>query len=255
MYKVYSDSICGISVKLNNLEQKRKGTGFVFTNEHILSALHVLIDRENESVDDIEEIQVTSNSGRIMLGTVEKLLKDEDLVVVKTELASYLRPLTISGEIPEVGTNCFWCGYPMLIGERSSRRVRYGWGRVSSEPNESKPGIFEIDGNFSPGHSGAPVMDELTKSIIGVVSRSVGDPREHFSRYGKYVEALNFIAPHLNLPSQLLEFLENTMGAGRYDLPRDIQEFMIEGQVIVPILIVLAVGIFIGTRIWMMFRK
>ncbi len=30
---------------------------------------------------------------------------------------------------------------------------------------------------------------------------------------------------------------------------------MSEGQVIVPILIVLAVGIFIGTRIWMMFRK
>jgi len=30
---------------------------------------------------------------------------------------------------------------------------------------------------------------------------------------------------------------------------------MIEGQVIVPILIVLAVGIFIGTRIWIMFRK
>jgi len=27
------------------------------------------------------------------------------------------------------------------------------------------------------------------------------------------------------------------------------------GEVIVPILIVLAVGIFIGTRIWMMFRK
>jgi hypothetical protein len=30
---------------------------------------------------------------------------------------------------------------------------------------------------------------------------------------------------------------------------------MDEGQIIVPILIVLAVGVFVGSRIWMMFRK
>jgi len=30
---------------------------------------------------------------------------------------------------------------------------------------------------------------------------------------------------------------------------------MDEGQIIVPILIASAVGIFVGTRIWMMFRK
>jgi len=30
---------------------------------------------------------------------------------------------------------------------------------------------------------------------------------------------------------------------------------MIEGQIIVPIIIALAVGILVGTRIWMMFRK
>jgi hypothetical protein len=30
---------------------------------------------------------------------------------------------------------------------------------------------------------------------------------------------------------------------------------MEEGQVIVPILIVLAVGIFVGTRVWLMFKK
>jgi len=30
---------------------------------------------------------------------------------------------------------------------------------------------------------------------------------------------------------------------------------MEEGQIIVPLLIALAVGIFVGTRIWMMFRK
>jgi len=30
---------------------------------------------------------------------------------------------------------------------------------------------------------------------------------------------------------------------------------MTEGEIIVPLLIVLAVGIFAGSRIWMMFRK
>ena len=30
---------------------------------------------------------------------------------------------------------------------------------------------------------------------------------------------------------------------------------MDEGQIIVPLLIVLAVGIFVGTRIWIMFKK
>jgi hypothetical protein len=30
---------------------------------------------------------------------------------------------------------------------------------------------------------------------------------------------------------------------------------MDEGQIIVPVLIVTAVGIFVGTRVWMMFRK
>jgi hypothetical protein len=30
---------------------------------------------------------------------------------------------------------------------------------------------------------------------------------------------------------------------------------MEEGQIIVPLLIVLAVGIFVGSRIWIMFRK
>ena len=30
---------------------------------------------------------------------------------------------------------------------------------------------------------------------------------------------------------------------------------MEQGQIIIPLLIVLAVGIFVGTRIWIMFRK
>jgi hypothetical protein len=30
---------------------------------------------------------------------------------------------------------------------------------------------------------------------------------------------------------------------------------MNEGEIIVPVLIILAVGIFVGTRIWMLFRK
>jgi len=30
---------------------------------------------------------------------------------------------------------------------------------------------------------------------------------------------------------------------------------MEEGQVIVPLLIIVAIGIFVGSRIWMMFRK
>jgi hypothetical protein len=30
---------------------------------------------------------------------------------------------------------------------------------------------------------------------------------------------------------------------------------MNEGEIIIPILIILAVGIFVGTRIWMAFRK
>jgi hypothetical protein len=30
---------------------------------------------------------------------------------------------------------------------------------------------------------------------------------------------------------------------------------MNEGEIVVPLLIILAVGIFVGTRIWMVFRK
>ncbi len=34
-----------------------------------------------------------------------------------------------------------------------------------------------------------------------------------------------------------------------------LRQKMNEGEIIIPILIILAVGIFVGTRIWMVFRK
>ncbi len=231
MYDSLSNSICSISVKTKDNDYSRYGTGFLFTDSYILSALHVLIDRENESIDDITEIVLTSNSGVMDTGTVEVIREVEDLVVLKTNLVSKLQPVEVSGDIPDIGTKCLWLGYPRLIGERSTRRVRYGWGKVSSKPPETNSGIFEIDGNFSPGHSGAPVFNEKTDSVIGVVSRSVGDPREHFKRFRRYVEALEFIAPLLKLPSELLKSIREMMGPRRIDLPDDAFSFTVEGEV------------------------
>jgi hypothetical protein len=192
----------------------------------------VLVDNDDESLDDIREIQLTSSSGEMVKASVEESIEDMDLVVMKTERALEPRLHGISEKIPPIGRDCFWCGYPMLIGEGSPRRVRYGWGKISSLPYGSNTGIFEVDGNFSPAHSGSPIVDATSNLIIGVVSRSVGDPRNHFRKYRRYIEALRFIAPHLNLPSQLLESIKNTVNPRQqYQLPGDSMEFMVEGEV------------------------
>lgn len=186
------------------------GSGIVMSRHHILTALHIIPTYERDSINDNNEIIAMTHDGHVLKCKVKNQVEDSDLAVLESKQqisAPRLKPVS---DIPKIGTDCVWCGYPILIGERS-RRIRFGWGRISSLPYGPRKNMFEIDGNFSPAHSGSPIVNTTTGELIGLISLSAGDPRLHFKDYERYIRSLKFIVRFLDLPSRLLESYEESL--------------------------------------------
>ena len=231
IYDSVVPALCSISVQRKGDELRREGTGFAISARNIMTAKHVLCDPElGQSQDSIERILVCVGND-LSEASIKEVDEKADLAVLGAHDAWIERPLTsVSDAIPEVGSSCWWAGFPILIGAEQVRRLRYAWGTVSSPPYHHLKGFYEVDGNFSPGHSGGPVFHTDQGCIIGVVSRSAGDPRLHFEKSRKYIDALEFLMPYLRLPSELLRALSTILREKRFELPEEGRTLALEGQ-------------------------
>lgn len=103
---------------------------------------------------------------------------------------------------------------------------------MSSNPSGADSSVFYVDGNFSPAQSGSPILNINSGNVIGVVSRSAGDPRFKFVKIEKYTKTLNFLTERTNVLSDLFTSVERLHRELKIDwnIPSDYFHFLKEGQ-------------------------
>lgn len=150
------------------------GSAFAISEKTLLTAYHVVDNKGKDLPEGL--VCMKEPDGQNCTGRVVASDSEADIARIDLEESLNLSdPLSLSEHRPMVGSSCIWGGFPRLVGE-SSPRLRYALGMVSSDIYEIRGGLFvEIDGNFSPGHSGSAILDVDSGEVIGVVSRSAGD--------------------------------------------------------------------------------
>lgn len=122
---------------------------------------------------------------------------------------------------------CIWGGFPKLVGEPSPR-LRFAQGMVSSEMYKSQEGwFFELDGMFSPGHSGSAVINIETGKLVGVVSQSAGNLVKQFENAIHIFKAIDAIQSRWQLFEETRESMDriwNSVSESIQELQRQIDE-------------------------------
>lgn len=193
------------------------GSSFWVDNEYLVTAAHVV-----EAVPDDELKIRTYDNESIEVEVIEsdpntELETGTDLAVIKAgQSPSKHESLTVSSELPSIGTDVLWAGYARLFGEAEIDRQRFGWGKVASKPyGEAVQSFFEVDGLFNPSHSGGPVVNEKSGNVVGVVSASAGGFDELESGWA---ERVNRLTELFNLKQQADNMMFQNMV---YNDPKD----------------------------------
>lgn len=199
-------SECSLSVDVplrGGITAYKNGTAFSVSERTFLTAYHVVSEADTRRPLVLRHPE----KGQITAQMIAKK-KDEDIAVLKILGSQVMQSyLDVSAEIPEAGSPCFWGGYPKFPGEVSQLLLICAKGMVASEPYGPENGsFFQIDGNFSPSHSGSAIMDLDSGKVVGLVSRSAGDPKEIFVKNKMYIESLKTILQHIHIFSISQEF-------------------------------------------------
>jgi S1-C subfamily serine protease len=99
-------------------------------------------------------------------GLVVVRWQERDLAVIEAIGAKAKGTLEVSPWEPEYGMMTVWAGYP--LGEPT---LRVFTGIVAAPVNVTYEHWFDVDGQFIPGNSGGPIVDEKGR-VIGILSAS-----------------------------------------------------------------------------------
>lgn len=173
-----------------------KGTCFAVSPQgHVLTSLHV--------VEDAETLTVTFPDGRRGKASILRRSQDNDLALLRTEIATpdWL-PLAARDEIT-VGMPAFTVGFPSPSMLRSE--IKFTEGSVSALSGyKEESALFQVSIPIQPGSSGGPVLS-TTGRVLGIIETSVdednaGNPMQlmNFARYA-HIAAL-VLPTELTLP-------------------------------------------------------
>ncbi|MHA1864803.1 MAG: S1 family peptidase [Candidatus Thorarchaeota archaeon] len=213
IFQAIANSLYSVDI-INESTNKhdRVGTSFAISDTTFLTATHLL-----GSIEEKFSVKLVPLKGRDIPVEIERMDSTSDLTLLKTDNENTeIIPIDaeVASIIPEPGSMCIWGGFSKLIGETSSRRVRFGKGMVCSLPYGRKSkSVFDIDGNFNPGHSGSPILDYNSGKLVGVVSRSAGEPVEVFKEALLYSSALVSLSTAM-AESMSMEELTSIMDTG-----------------------------------------
>lgn len=176
-------------------------SGFVWPDAlHVVTALHVV-----DGAPNIVAHQVDAQ-GRIAASaplTVERVLKDSDLVLLRLPPSMSRPALTLSPSPPAVKQSLDALGFPLNIAGASSieLKLRYGGNqlrtilppkvldRMVDYPSPTVE-ILNLEGNLVPGMSGAPILD-ANGQVAGIADGGLeegalgicwGIPSRHLAR-------------------------------------------------------------------------
>ncbi|NYF53963.1 S1 family peptidase [Tunturiibacter gelidoferens] len=168
-----------ITLDCPGLEPSRAGSGFIWTSaDHVVTDLHV--------VAGCPTIKVFSPSVKYVVGHVERALPDADLVLIKLDKQIPFTPLTVSSSLPKANDVLEAIGYYYGVSTVDNRPLKVTIGspvlqdmltdnlaQSIKNAGYSKKflelDILRLDGNLTPGLSGAPVIDHSGK-VVGIGS-------------------------------------------------------------------------------------
>lgn len=145
----------------------------------VITSLHVVDGQDRivaHRVDQNGRIEASSKA------SVERVLKESDLVLLRLAKALGPKPLTVNAKPPRVKQRLDAVGFPLNIAGYSNTEVtvRFGGNQLRSilppktlrslgEYPSQTVEILNLEGNLVPGLSGAPIVDDQGL-IVGVVN-------------------------------------------------------------------------------------
>ena len=90
--------------------------------------------------------------------------EEVDLALIELVGARPQRSLAVSTWDRIVGQKVAWAGYPL-----GDPHKHFFLGNISALDNPHAPHYFDVDGQFIPGNSGGPIIDE-SGGLIGIIS-------------------------------------------------------------------------------------
>ncbi len=195
----FGDAIFKIHIK-HPAGREVAATGFLFhKSDHVATALHV--------VAGAEKIQVKEpSSGKLVSATVVRVLRDQDLALIKLTQPMDASPLKASSRKLKEADDVRCVGYPSDISkvEPTFLKVRTVGGKLkdSIPPRVRKDldkidflstnsPILNLDGHLLPGHSGAPVFSEDGELVaIGNGGLAIGASSRSWAIEARYLKDL-----------------------------------------------------------------
>lgn len=134
------------------------GTAYILTNKHVIAS------------DIRPRIVLQSDPDSELYGRIDRL-STLDAAVIAVENASCV-PLTLSTNVPTVGTPIGIAGFPAfqvaIARDASSAEASFHAGSVSALP--ATGAYIEYDAQTDRGNSGSPLFDAKTGVVVGLVS-------------------------------------------------------------------------------------
>ena len=208
LYDIISNNVFNIDIPDLGLFQV--GTGFAISATKFVTAYHNLNELDNGAHINLVHPSMNTHTGRIV-----DYSETADLAVIEIDSGiNNFNPFTINENPPSLGSFCIWGGYANLVGETSSRRVRFGHGMTCSKPyGTDEVTFFEIDGIFNTGYSVSTVLNTETNQVVGVVSRSAGDVLEYLQVTRTYMDALQILSKDMKFLEDIVKSIDQLVSA------------------------------------------
>ena len=145
------------------------GSGFLYTDQHIMSNEHV--------VSSQEEVYVKYYEGEWAEADVIGTDVHSDIAILEpNNVPEDSDPLPVQKELPERGENVLAIGSPNGLEDSVSTGIVSGVERsVQIETPFAVPDSIQTDAALNPGNSGGPLIDLDTGGVIGVNRATEGE--------------------------------------------------------------------------------
>lgn len=176
---------------------KHAGTGFIITDDYILTSAHILGEGKYVVVRFYNGLRVNG----IVIARDAKL----DIALVKfSDAPEGIVPLDWeSAEQPGIATQVFALGYPLesnLIATGFTLSMAVSEGVISARRFRDDIAVLQIDAALNPGNSGGP--------LLTADGRVVGMNIFIFSLQGKDPEGINFAIDLTQLREKIRELID-----------------------------------------------
>lgn len=202
------------------------GTGFM-ANGYLVTNFHAIYDPPSDSEiifrkcdnNSVKELMRVKNSKEIELyyTKVGNGKENNDYLVLNLPKLAHQNLYNFQLDLHKnkrIGEQILFLGYHF-----SQVRITAHNGFISSFYQSEKVDIIQIDGSINNGASGSPLIDPITKKVIGIVTRKEDGFTKIFKQIEKIISQNNELSS--SMPSNTLQILGSK---GLVDIPMQVKE-------------------------------